>query len=304
MKSIINEIKADNTSGATQLTLKAAEALKQSIESDTFQAMTQLLDHILKTSREVYSAKPAMASLASLGAYAMAAAETCDSVKEGAAGAINGIERFIIRMKENVSLTAAHAASLIETGSSIMTISYSSFFAEAATRARSNGRDFTVYCLESRPLAEGVTLARLLAGQGINTVLLTDASLFLFMEDMSMVMVGGDSLSPEGLINKTGTSGLAMAAEKHGVPFYALCSSEKLLPTGMPYQPRLDRYDPRQILPSPYENIQVINCYFDSTPLERLTGVITERGLIQGDTIMEHFSSLPARRHLLEILQP
>lgn len=303
MKSIINEIKSDNTSGATHLTLKAAEALKQSIQSDTFQTRSQVLEHILKTSREIYSAKRAMASLATLGAHAMAAAETCDSAKEGVSKAVHGIEQFVTLTKENASLVAEHAASLIEAGSSIMTISYSSAVAEAATRARSNGRDFTVYCLESRPLAEGLTLARRLAGQGIDTVLLTDASLFLFVEDMSMVLVGGDSLSPGGLINKTGTSGLAMAAEKHGIPFYALCSSEKLLPTGMPYQPRLDRYDPRQILDPPPENLQAINCYFDSTPLERLTGVITERGLIQGDTIMEHFSSLPARRHLLEIIQ-
>ncbi len=301
---MIEEIRSDNRSGAVEVTLKAAEALKRAVKSNTFQTVTELTDYILKTSREIYSAKPAMASLANLAAHALAGAEKSAGVKEGVSNALDNINEFIALMKENVSLVAEHAASAIDDGSSIMTISYSATVAEAAIRARSQGKDFSVYCLESRPMMEGAMLAEVLAGAGIETVLLTDASAFVFIDEMSMAMVGGDTLSPDGLVNKAGTSGLAMAAEKQGIPCYALCSSEKLLPVPLGYQPKLDRYDPRQVMELPPRNLNVINCYFDSTPLERLTGVITEKGLINGDYIIEHFSSLPTRRHVLEILRP
>ncbi len=304
MKAIIDEIRADDTSGAIEVTIKAAEILKKAIRSDSFATAGELADQILKTSKEIYAAKPAMASLANLAAYSLAGAEKATSAEDGISIAIGNIEEFITIMKENVSLVAEHVAAHIEEGSFIITISYSSTVIEAALLAHRQGKKFRFYCLESRPLNEGARLAQVLAGAGIETTLLTDASMFLFMEDMSMALVGGDTISADGLVNKTGTSGLAMAADKFGVPFYALCSSEKLLPTAMNYQPKMDRSNPQQVLKRTRKNLEVINCYFDCTPLERITGVITDKGLIHGDMIMEHLNTLPSRKHMLEILRP
>lgn len=303
MKDMIREIAADNTSGAVEITLKAAQALKHSMDSTSFGMITELVDHILKTSREIYLVKPAMASLVNLGAYVLAGAQDGASLDEGLVNAHNQIEQFIELMNKNVSLAAKHGASLMEGGSSIMTISYSATVVKAFIEANSGGAALRIFCLESRPLMEGVTMARELAAAGIETMLLTDASALMFMEEVSMVVVGGDSLSPEGLVNKIGTGGLALAAEKLGIPFYALCTSEKILPSGLGYQPMMDRNDPEQILRQPPKNVEVINCFFDVTPLDRLTGVITEKGLIQADLLMDHLTSLPNRHATFQILQ-
>jgi translation initiation factor 2B subunit (eIF-2B alpha/beta/delta family) len=303
MNDAIEEIRSDFTSGALDITLKAAEALKQSIGSTGFANTAEMVDHVLKVSREVYRARPAMASLANLAGRTLAGAETGETVEEGVTEAVSNIDGFVELMKENAAMVAEHAASFIEDGGSIMTISNSSAVWDAVIKARDQGKCFKVCCLESRPMLEGVMLAERLTEAGVDTLLLTDSSAFMFMEEMSVAMVGGDSLTPQGLVNKVGTRGLAMAAEKLGVPFYALCSTEKLLPMGLGYEPKLDLYDPRQILQQPPENLEIVNCYFDITPLDQLTGVITEKGLIHGDYLMEHLSALPTRGHVAEILQ-
>jgi translation initiation factor 2B subunit (eIF-2B alpha/beta/delta family) len=113
---------------------------------------------------------------------------------------------------------------------------------------------------------------------GIPVTLIVDAAVYRFLPRAQMVFVGADSISPRGLVNKTGTSLVALGASKLGVPVYALCGREKFLPESYeppPEQPR----NPREILECDVPNVTVENYYFDTTPLEYLTGIVTEDGM-------------------------
>ena len=86
-------------------------------------------------------------------------------------------------------------------------------------------------CLEARPLYEGRALAqRLAAGRYPDHACRGYALAARLVGDMDAVLVGGDTVAPGGLINKAGTAALAHAARACGVPVYAVCPSEKLLP--------------------------------------------------------------------------
>ncbi|MCP5116210.1 MAG: initiation factor 2B, partial [bacterium] len=80
------------------------------------------------------------------------------------------------------------------------------------------------------------------------------------------------------------------------VPFYVICTSEKFLPAG--YVPPAE--PPKaasELAVNPQEPIRVENFYFDHTPLERVTGFITESGVLSSDQVRQRLSAqrLPAK---------
>jgi translation initiation factor eIF-2B subunit delta len=154
-------------------------------------------------------------------------------------------------------------------------------------------------CTESRPLYEGRKVAEALIEAGIHTTLVTDASVSHVVSQVDLVMVGADSVSSDGLVNKMGTCGVALAARAHGVPFYALCGSEKLLPEGSPYF-EVQARDPEEVWPGSPQAVEVLNYYFEVTPLEYLSGLVTEKGLITPGELWEMLGGLKIHEMLVE----
>jgi translation initiation factor 2B subunit (eIF-2B alpha/beta/delta family) len=249
----IDEIRNNRTSGAAELTSRAADVLALAAEVTP--------GAVEEVARLLVAAQPAMAPLVNLARSAQAPRE------------------FVLRMRAAAPRVAAHAARLIRDGSVVLTHSYSSTVLEALRAAHAAGTRFRVICTESRPLCEGATLAASLGREGIPAALIVDAAMASFLPQTSLVLVGADAISLRGLVNKTGTALLALAASKFGVPIYALASSEKFFPLDYDPPPQALR-DPREILDPPVPNVEAVNYYFDLTPLDSLAGIVTEGGII------------------------
>ena len=267
----------DRTSGATSLAQRAASIVLQAIdpqleipEPDLPAVLTDLTHAIIRT-------QPTMAPMLNLGNRILQAVHHRTPATElrtqirGLAGAImNQLDTSNTRI-------ALHAQPLFEDGMVILTHSNSSAVRKSLLHARESGRTFSVLCPESRPMREGVELAQELARHGIPTTLIADAAITSMLPEINLVMVGGDSVSLRGLVNKVGTSGLALSAQVQKVPLYALCGSEKFIPAAFVV---IEEDKPaEELLPEPAANISVRNVYFDTTPLDRLTGVISEEGI-------------------------
>jgi translation initiation factor 2B subunit (eIF-2B alpha/beta/delta family) len=85
--------------------------------------------------------------------------------------------------------------------------------------------------------------------------------------EIDAVLVGADSVGPDGsLVNKVGTRAAALAAERAGVPFYAVCASDKIRPAGTAGAPRLEPM-------------------FDVTPPRLVTAFLTERGRLTPEDV-------------------
>jgi len=147
---------------------------------------------------------------------------------------------------------------------------------ETLKRAFDEGKDFEVILSEARPVREGILMANILKDLGISTILVADSALFQEMEDVNIVMVGADSLSPQYLINKIGTRGLAAQARLVGKDMIAIAGSEKIIPPGIDNY-RKDRKPPSEIV-TQFEGLKVVNYYFDQTPLNLITKIVTEKG--------------------------
>lgn len=298
IEDLVQELAEDNTSGAAELTRRAADVLVLLAQESTAQETTDFLSELVAAGKQVIQAQPSMAPLFNLVNSVLSrlgAAQDTVEARRITEAASKGFAADLALRGERIG---QEAVSLITDRSTVMTHSRSSTVMRAFLMAKAEGRRFQVLSTESRPMLEGREVARELAGRGIETKLMIDCAVADLMGKVDLVMVGADSISAAGLVNKIGTQGVALAAAAHGVPFYALCGTEKFLPASYPYL-EIEPKDPREVWHGYPEGVEVVNYYFDVTALRYLSGVVTERGTLLPAQVEELLGQLKVHEALL-----
>ncbi|MCB0193069.1 MAG: hypothetical protein KDJ65_14085 [Anaerolineae bacterium] len=288
----IETIRADNLSGAVALTRQAAQALLSVVDDENAPADDdRLLDSLGATAKALIAAQPTMAPLFNVGNQLLWTLESRPKGESIPHTVRQSCHTFLNAIEQSGGKIAKRAAALIEDGMTIMTHSASATVAQALYTARRDGKRFEIIATESRPMNEGVALAKSLGQAGIKVALLTDAAAFAQLAEVQRIFVGADSVSPAGLINKSGTLGLALAAQALGVDFYALCGLEKFLPDAYAHPPEPPK-NPAEIVTETMDNVTILNFYFDHTPLDRLTGVITADNILTPADLQHTFAAI------------
>jgi len=298
IENLVRQIGADNTSGAVELTMKGADVLALLAEETTAQETSQFLSELLTAGKGLIQAQPSMAPLFNLVNTVLSNVDTAGDVKQARRAAKAAAEGFAAALEVRGEKIGLEALSLIQDGCTVLTHSRSSTVLGAFLLAKAKGRSFQVLCTESRPMQEGREVAKELAREGIETTLIVDCAVPHLMSQVGIVMVGADSVSRRGLVNKMGTYGVALAATAHGVPFYALCGTEKFLPPNYPYLD-IERKDSREVWDDYPEGVTVLNYYFDVTPLEHVSGLVTEEGLLVRSQVQEMLGQVRIHQMLL-----
>ena len=296
---IVREIGADKRSGATALLRRAAAALRLAAD-DLPSAGDRWPQTLTLATDAVASVRPAFGGLRRLAGAVQDAVDRNAAPEDAARRVRLAVDAFTGALDRDADRIVARAAHLLDpepgrpaprtspgpSSARVLTISASSLVERTLLRAAS-GLSLQVTCLESRPMLEGAALARRLADAGLRVVLTLDALGPSLVGEGSMVLVGGDTLVPEGLIHKAGTYGLALAARRAGVPVYALVGPEKLLPS-LPDGALADGGDPGELvaddlLAEAPPGLEIRVPYFDLTPLDMLTGVVMPGGIVRPD---------------------
>jgi translation initiation factor eIF-2B subunit delta len=111
------------------------------------------------------------------------------------------------------------------------------------------------------------------------TRLITDAEIGLCVADADLALVGIDSLRADGsLVNKLGTSLLALAGRDRGVPFW-VCSESLKRRDETPPPLQLERMDPAELGAPDLPGAQIDNVYFDLTPTRLISAWYDEEGV-------------------------
>jgi translation initiation factor eIF-2B subunit delta len=294
----IEAIRSDNTSGAVELAISAADTLAALAARAGVASASQLGAYLETAAQALIAAQPTMAPIFNLANETLLSIDGLRAPQEIRRAARAACRDFVSRLQSAGEKIGEITSNLIQDGTTVTTYSYSSTVLKALLVAQDAGRRFDVICPESRPMREGVALAAKLGQAGIAVRLIVDAGVFSLLPEAGVVLVGADSVSPQGLVNKIGTAGLALAAGALGVDIYALCSSQKFLPASYPPRPQELR-EPAEILAEPIPNVTVVNRYFDLTPLEHLTAIVTEDGIIRPDELRRRLESLSVHKHLL-----
>ena len=151
--------------------------------------------------------------------------------------------------------------------------------------------DLKIYADETRPLMQGSRLTTWeLKRRGVDVTLICDnAAGYLMQKGMiNKVFVGADRITSDGgVANKIGTYTLAILCKHHDIPFYVVAPSttfdRSLRDIGeIPIEERnadeVCSIQGKQVAP---KGAKALNYAFDVTPPELITGIVTEKGLLQ-----------------------
>ncbi len=136
--------------------------------------------------------------------------------------------------------------------------------------------DGEIYVMESRPMLEGTAMAERLAKKGKDVRVVTDAYGISMAAkgEVDAVLVGADAIYRDMLINKVGTYALSVAAEKSGIDFIAVLTTDKIFPPEieLPEKELMQFHDPKEIT----DKVRAENPYFEWVPIRRNMRVFTE----------------------------
>lgn len=247
-------------------------------------------EEVKAVGRALLSAQPSMAPLVNLVNEALFSMEGASSLEEAGERVRAASIEYSRALERSGTRIARQALPLIGQGP-IMTHSFSSTVLEALLLAKKEGRISKVICTESRPQGEGRLLAERLIQEGISVKLVVDGLAPATVKGVRAVLVGADALSSAGLVNKVGTYALALAAKTQKIPFYALCGREKFVPAGYEL-PGEEPKEPQEVWPHRPQGVEVLNLYFDLTPLHYLAGVVTEEGVLSPSKVLARLKRL------------
>ena len=157
--------------------------------------------------------------------------------------------------------------------------------------AARHGKEPHVFVDETRPLLQGARLTSWeLRREGIRATLLVDgaAAWLMASQGVDLALVGADRIAANGdAANKVGTFSLALAAARHGVPFYVVAPSSTFdpsTPSGEAIvveqrpEEEVRRFGGQATAPA---DVEVWNPAFDVTPASLIAGWITEQGVLE-----------------------
>ena len=273
----ITRIRLDNRSGSVELTKKAAVILQLFSRRFGHARFSEFSLQLQRVSRALADAQPMMAGIFNLTNSVLKELEDNRGRQDYQKTVQNVSREFVRKLDLSADQIFHHALRHTRKGSVIVTHSYSSTVLHILVRAHKEGRRFEVVCTESRPMFEGVALAKKLGEHGISTTLMADAAIFSAIPRASFVLLGADAVTSDGVVNKIGTLGITVVANSYAIPTYVLCGTEKFLPSAHRLEAEPSKRSDELQAPG-LANVRVRNVYFDVSPLERITKFISEAG--------------------------
>jgi translation initiation factor eIF-2B subunit delta len=280
MSDPVRALRADTLSGASELILRGARVLRDHAEGNRARSKKAFVASLAKVGLMVSDAQPAMAPFIHLADAALKAAEDARDLGAARARAIEAIDTFVKGAGADRERTARAAARLVRRDSVVMVYSRSSTVEAALVAAAREGKRFTVLCPEARPGMEGRILARKLAEEGIAVTAFVDAAAFSVFPMADMVLLGADALVPVGLINKVGTSGLALLASGAGVPVYCAAGRLKMLPSANLIDAHREGEHLADVWGECPKGVRVMDRYYDLTQLDAVKGYVVDDSVL------------------------
>ena len=173
----------------------------------------------------------------------------------------------------------------------------------ASLRALAARGPVRVACAEGRPRYEGRSLASGLAQDGLAVELFTDAGLSTVVARADGVIVGADAIATDWFINKCGTGALAAAATAANVPVIIVAGRDKFMTPALAARLRLVDGSAGEVWQEAPAGVSVRNPYFERVPVDLVSQVITEAGILAPELVPDACASGRRARGEAEVLR-
>lgn len=194
---------------------------------------------------------------------------------------------FSERSERAIEEIARVGAELLRDGGTYLTHCNSQAAIGVFRDASRSGKRLRVVATETRPWRQGLLTSRQLKEAGVDEVILVvDSAVRLMMQEgVDAVVVGADTVAANGdVINKIGTSLVALAARDRGIPFYVAAETYKVdLKAATGRDVPIEERETSEVAEAGEvaAGVAIRNPVFDSTPAAWVTAILTEAGMVQ-----------------------
>ena len=265
----IEDIAQDRTHGASYLGSQAIEIMSEVSKLSQAGSPDDLFHDLFLVALRLRDAQPGMATLRNLLGRLLYRVDsrrfefTSAMEFKQIVGSI--VDEELSSIRKSLDDASKNCALALPETCRVLTHSYSSTVSKALQFAYQFGKRPEVYATESRPGEEGVRLVKDLSSRKIQARLVPDVTAPSEMPDVDLVVVGADSVMTDGsLVNKIGTTKIAMLSDARSIPVYVVCETAKFSISDFLGEPT-----------------RIAETLFDLTPDKYISKIFTERGAIQ-----------------------
>lgn len=278
------KIRSMEIRGAGRIARAGASAMGDFADSYTGASLEDFVRDLSEAADVLLASRPTAVSLWNGVHATMRGVDGASSFEEARALVSGNAKDFCTRSERAVEEIARIGARRIQDGDVIMTHCNSSAALGVIKEAHRQGKDIKVYATESRPWRQGILTVNDLADAGVDITLIIDSAVRSVMKRTDKVFVGADTITSQGaLVNKVGTSHLALAAHEARVNFYVCAETYKFSPmTLFGDTVTIEEREISEVV-RPGEvrdTVKIFNPVFDSTPAAYIDAIVTELGMM------------------------
>ena len=281
---VANAIRSMEIRGAAEIARRAAIALKEEALAYSGNDIGEFRKRMEFSKNLLLDSRPTAVSLWNGVQSVFKKTSGISDAGEYRSAMVHNAEEFVARSNDALKIIGHLGANRIQDGDRVMTHCNSKAAVSAIITAWQEGKKIEAVVTESRPWRQGVLSANDLAKAGVPTTMIVDSAVRYTMKDIDAVFVGADTICSNGaLINKIGTSQVALAAHEARVPFMVCAETFKFSPRSI-YGGlvKIEERDATEIV-KPGEipaSVKIFNPVFDATPPEYIDSIVTEVGVI------------------------
>ncbi|QSG04616.1 ribose 1,5-bisphosphate isomerase [Halapricum desulfuricans] len=291
VERIAADIAAMETRGAAAIADAAADALRRQAEHSDAETPQAFRSELRAAARRLLETRPTAVSLPNALRYVLQRMDG-DSVETLRRNTVAGAEEFRTRLDRAQTDLGRVGANRLRDGDRIMTHCHSTDVLACVETAREQGKELSAIVKETRPRNQGRLTAERLVELGVDVTLIVDSAARRYLNDVDHVLVGADAIAADGgVVNKIGTSGLAVNARDRGTPIVVAAQTIKLDPDTMTGNlVEIETRDESEVIDRPDReaigDINVENPAFDVTPPRYVDAIVTERGQFPPESIV------------------
>ena len=281
VKEVAKKVSELKIQGAISISIAAEKALEDFIRHSKAKNKTEFIRDLKRAGKILKASRPTAVALPNAINQFISEVEKLDGdVDKIKKTALKIGKKQIKSARDAVLKIAEKGSKLIRNNQTILTHCHSSTVTSILKKAWKDGKRFEVISTETRPWRQGFITARELSKAGIPVTLIVDSAVMQNMPKIDKVFVGADTITSDGkLINKIGTSQVALIAKHFKVPVYVAAQTLKFTDKKAK-EIKLEERPPSEILEGKkLPGVKVKNVVFDMTDLSYIKAIITENGI-------------------------
>jgi ribose 1,5-bisphosphate isomerase len=285
------KIKRLEIRGARNVAIAAIKAVEKASRESKAKRKEAFLKELSESKSVLFASRETEPLMRNAVRYVINAVESSDeeAVSELVAVLSRVSSQFLESLERSKEKIAVVGSKRVSDGSKVLTHCHSSTVTNMLRKAKADGKSFEVICTESRPVFQGRITAKEMLDAGVETTMIVDSAVRYFVNDVDLVVVGADAITSEGnVINKIGTSMVALAAKEARTPFYVAAELLKFDPLTIrgDYE-TIEERSHQEVWEDAPSGLTIRNPAFDVTRREFIHGIICEEGIMSPHSISE-----------------